>query len=160
MKLSYCVSVLCLLLFTTSEYLACSCDILADFGKSEQQIVKEDHENAKAVFSGKVTKIILSYAPDSQKPISAEVHFRVITSWKGITTQEAIVHTTQVCCLCGFPFKIGKQYLVYAYGDKDLSTDICTRTKFLRSATEDLKFLGQAEKIVVKEKKQNRSQNK
>jgi hypothetical protein len=43
---------------------------------------------------------------------------------------------------CGFPFKKGEQYLVYAYKLHDqLHTTICTRTRPAGSATEDLNYL-------------------
>ncbi len=161
MKLSLCFSALCLLLFFASESFACSCSPnFNDSGKSEQQIVKENRENAQAVFSGKVTKIILSDAPKGKEPFSAEVHFKVIKSWKGITTEEAIVHTAHICCICGFPFKVGKEYLVYAYGEKGLGTDICTRTRRLQYASEDVKFLGEAEKTFIEEKKKKQKHTK
>src|SRR6478672_968619 len=103
MKLSFCVSALFLLLFLTCENLACSCDIVAGYDKSEQQKVEEDRKNAHAVFSGKVTKIVLSDAPKGQEPYYAKVYFEVIKSWKGIITEETIVQTENICCLCGFP---------------------------------------------------------
>jgi hypothetical protein len=44
---------------------------------------------------------------------------------------------------CGYPFRVGQHYLVYAYRDKDkLGTNICTRTKSFANANEDLAFLG------------------
>jgi len=44
---------------------------------------------------------------------------------------------------CGYEFKIGQRYLVYAYRHKEkLTTSICTRTKSFINANEDLAFLG------------------
>jgi hypothetical protein len=45
---------------------------------------------------------------------------------------------------CGYEFKIGQRYLVYAYRDeKDqrLSTSICTRTRLLTEADDDFAFI-------------------
>jgi hypothetical protein len=44
---------------------------------------------------------------------------------------------------CGYTFKIGGQYLVYAYRPKDgsgLSVSLCSRTRPLANAAEDLAF--------------------
>ena len=121
MKLLFCFSLLFFLLFSASDSFACSCSPRIGIIKSEQQLIEEARENAKAVFSGEVMKIILSDAPKGKEPLFAEVHFKVIQSWKGITTEEATVYTIHMCCICGFPFKVGTQYLVYAYGDKRLT---------------------------------------
>ena len=44
---------------------------------------------------------------------------------------------------CGFGFRLGGQYLVYAYpnNDKTLETSICTRTRPLSEATADLAYI-------------------
>jgi hypothetical protein len=44
---------------------------------------------------------------------------------------------------CGYAFKLGQRYLVYAYreeGDKRLSTSICTRTRLIKEADDDFAF--------------------
>jgi hypothetical protein len=160
MKLLFCFSLLFFLLFSASDSFACSCSPRIGIIKSEQQLIEEARENAKAVFSGEVTKIILSDAPKDKEPLYAEVHFKIIQSWKGITTEEATVYTAHICCICGFPFKVGRQYLVYAYGDKNLATNICTRTMTLKYASKDLKFLGEAEKTFIEEKKKKQKRAK
>ena len=43
----------------------------------------------------------------------------------------------------GSRFTMGQKYLVYAYGEDELGTSRCTRTKSLESATFDLKELGE-----------------
>src|SRR6185503_15210753 len=47
---------------------------------------------------------------------------------------------------CGYNFRLGGQYLVYAYGDEDkLATGICSRTRPVSEAADDLAyFLGLA----------------
>jgi hypothetical protein len=46
-----------------------------------------------------------------------------------------------------FIFKKEKRYLVYAYGAKDmLVTSVCTRTKNIERAQEDLNHLGKGQK--------------
>lgn len=46
---------------------------------------------------------------------------------------------------CGFPFRRGKSYLVYAYrtGDGSLDVRICGRTRDLTHAAADLRELGE-----------------
>src|SRR5688572_21314275 len=44
---------------------------------------------------------------------------------------------------CGYGFRLGGQYLVYAYqnNDKKLQTSICTRTRLLSEASADLEYV-------------------
>src|SRR6185503_124943 len=61
---------------------------------------------------------------------------------RGMQTAEVDVVTSWGNC--GFGFKIGQRYLVYAYRDeKDqrLGTSICTRTRLLSEASDDLAFI-------------------
>ena len=49
---------------------------------------------------------------------------------------------------CGFPFEAGQAYLVYAYEDADddlLAAWLCTRTRPLEYAQDDLEFLGEGQ---------------
>jgi hypothetical protein len=39
---------------------------------------------------------------------------------------------------CGFPFKEGQEYLVYASGGRDLKVDLCSETKPLSEADPDV----------------------
>ena len=96
---------------------------------------------ASAVFSGKVVKITEG---ETSSPIGLRqlaVKFRVEKSWKLIRKNEVTVSTININSLCGFPFEVGKSYLVYAIGGKDkFATDICTRTS-LMIPKEDLEYL-------------------
>jgi hypothetical protein len=49
--------------------------------------------------------------------------------------------------ICGYEFKVGESYLVYAHGSDRLNTDICTRTEKLVDAGKDLKVLGKAKAL-------------
>jgi hypothetical protein len=43
---------------------------------------------------------------------------------------------------CGFPFEMNKEYLVYAVAEpKDIQTGICTGTKGIDDAVEEMKQL-------------------
>ncbi len=55
------------------------------------------------------------------------------------------VFTSDDSASCGYPFKRGERYVVYGYRSKDgtrIHTSICSRTRELKDAGEDLKFFG------------------
>src|SRR5205823_463106 len=58
--------------------------------------------------------------------------------------------------MCGFGFKTGRDYLVYAFRDQRaaetmLETSICTRTQELPGADADIRELGKPETVFAKE---------
>src|SRR5262245_23752938 len=77
------------------------------------------------------------------------VIFKVTESFKGIGASKEIEIVTRdpsVCCICGFEFQKGAQYLVFASGPR-LATSICDRTQSLPRAmadVHDLRVLGKA----------------
>jgi hypothetical protein len=64
------------------------------------------------------------------------VRFEVARQYKGESVSSVVVRTGKGRGDCGFPFKVGFNYLVYAYSDAwPLTyTDICSRTIELPSA--------------------------
>jgi hypothetical protein len=97
---------------------------------------------SSAVFSGKVLEITeAESSPPATGLKELAVKFRVEKSWKLIRKDEVMVFTVNTSNLCGFPFRVGESYLVYARGGNKLSTDICTRTTLLMGAKEDLEYL-------------------
>jgi len=105
---------------------ACSC--------AESESFEEALANADAVFSGEVTEIQ-----------NEDVSFDTGLVWKGPLFEEYIVTTAEDESTCGYPFKVGEWYLVYAFEvDGVYSTNICSRTSLL-DATDDLVPLGQGE---------------
>ena len=132
------------LLFAPSIAFACSCS-LPTIGKTEKQLIKLERKKSQAVFVGEVTEIIIPKTSTGEESWTAEVRFKVLQTWKGITTETVSVFTANICCICGYKFDAGERYLVYAYSsDKDLATSICKRTKPLSGANEDLKVLGKS----------------
>jgi hypothetical protein len=125
------------MLFVPISASACSCDFRFPVKSVKQQVV-EARMQSKAVFSGEVVEII------ADPPIySLRVKFRVEKYWKGVLSNEVIVVTGRGGGDCGYRFKVGAHYLVFAYGvDTRLGTNICQRTKELAEAAEDLKLLG------------------
>ena len=99
-----------------------------------------------AVFSGRVTEISSSN-PDSE---SADVfgqrlvRFTQTEVYRGVTENTLEVLTGSGGGDCGYSFKVGESYLVYAYRnpkDNKLYASICSRTRLLSEATEDLDFI-------------------
>lgn len=104
---------------------------------------KEALAASAAVFSGKVTKI----EPD--RGYGLLVTLKVASVWKGVDGAEVVVHTPRDSAACGVSFKEGSEFLVYADKMKGddielLTTNLCTRTKLLADAKEDLAELGPA----------------
>lgn len=88
---------------------------------------------ATAVFVGEVIEI-------TEGDYVVEVRFKVERSYKGVKRQQIMVTTSRNSeGECGFKFDKGRNYLVYAYGKREmLDTDMCTRTRALDDAQEDL----------------------
>lgn len=91
--------------------------------------------NADAVFTGKVIQI---YKSKDNKYI-LDVKFKILKIYKGVLDDFVVINTTVRGPSCGFPFVKNEEYLIYAYSRKGiLSTNICSRTKKLSEAREDL----------------------
>ncbi|WP_445489824.1 hypothetical protein [Niallia sp. 03133] len=119
---------------------ACSC--------TELPSVEEEFERSKAVFSGKVVDIREKRSLKGYT--SKSVLFEVTNTWKGVEQSQIIITTGQGGGDCGFNFKEGEEYLVYAnestmYGAKSLVSIICDRTNELSSSQEDLAILGKGQ---------------
>lgn len=110
--------------------------------------VAESLAQASAVFSGKVLEI-RRVKPDGQQMWDVEVVLAVNTSWKGARRKRVSVFTHSQSAACGYGFSRGRTYLMYAhaYGEGKLSTSICTRTKRLKDAREDLRELGAGKSV-------------
>lgn len=127
-----------LLIFNQTDVLACSCDLSVPKSSLKQQVNKAK-KKSNAVFSGKVLEII-------KQPLHHYISVRLLVenSWKGTLLKEITITTGLGGGDCGYPFEIGKSYLIYANGSDEnkLSTNICQRTTNLPDAIEDLKILG------------------
>jgi hypothetical protein len=72
------------------------------------------------------------------------VSFGISETFRGIQAEQAEVLTGISGGDCGYGFKTGETYLVYAHLDKQsgrLSTSICTRTRPLAQAKDDLNYI-------------------
>lgn len=116
--------------------LACSC---------EQPTAEKAYARSASVFAGTVV--------DVDKPFWAwlglsnsggyEVTFEVTSRWKGVEATTETVRTRLTGEACGYPFQLGGAYLVYvAPGPaEDLQTGMCSGTRDLAGAEEDVRIL-------------------
>jgi len=100
------------------------------------------------VFSGKVTKVsktsVQSKNGEYQEPLYT---FAVEGSYRGLNGKpQAEVVSGSGGGDCGYTFKEGERYLVYAGLDQPsgkLYTSICSRTRLLSDAVDDLKYFAE-----------------
>jgi hypothetical protein len=122
---------LALLACVVASVRACSCianDFYAAFAVSD------------AVFLGVVLEIS-SPAPELPCPVSVTV--RVEQEWKESSAPSTTyVLTASNEAACGFPFRVGKRYLIYANrGDGALWATLCSRTHETSPVDPDLDLL-------------------
>jgi 5-hydroxyisourate hydrolase-like protein (transthyretin family) len=126
------------LIFSAPPARACSCA----FGGGAPC---QEYWRADAVFAGTVVssgKISVDHG--SYKSDMRVLHMTVEQPIRGIQTAELDVITGWGGGDCGYEFQLGKRYLVYAYREEKtnrLSTSICTRTRPLAEADDDLTFI-------------------
>ncbi|WP_156417410.1 hypothetical protein [Paenibacillus etheri] len=139
MFLSITLIFMALLTVRPSVTYACSCVVPAE--------PLEALESSSAVFTGKVVdkKEPKGTIISSADPV--KVTFEVDSSWKGVKGNKVTLTTALSSASCGFEFVKGESYIVYANangeGDSgELVASLCSRTKLLASASEDLKELG------------------
>ena len=131
------LGVLITLLFASANVSACTC------GSTGTPC--ESFGSASAVFVG--TPISVSERPQEEgkeidwNPVA--VKFSVEQSYLGVPGTEIDVFTGRGGGDCGYRFKVGQRYLVYASQSQNKTiTTICSRTRPFSEATEDLAFLG------------------
>lgn len=94
------------------------------------------YQSADAVFlatAGEITNDENSYR--------SKIKLKVNEAFKGVNSTQEIVFSTG---LCDFHFEVGKSYLVYARRDAKtnlLNVFLCSRTRFLEYAAQDLEFI-------------------
>ncbi|HEY9283959.1 MAG TPA: hypothetical protein VIP46_10950 [Pyrinomonadaceae bacterium] len=138
---------LCLLLAATLAFgaeavLACTC--------APSKGPAEELELTAAVFSGKVVEI-RKHGQGADMFARVEAVLRVERVWKGVEGPTVSVFTSSHSAACGYGFKEGRTYLVYAHKNAEgrLSAGICGRTRRLKDAGEDLKTLGPGREMAV-----------
>ena len=132
-----------LTLVPTAEAWACQCE---PTGPPCQNAFQVD-----AVFAATARSI--SALPEDGPPLrpgagriprAVRVDFGDVVAFRGISTPTVSVVTAGSGPACGYGFQPGERYLVYASQTEDgkaLVTGICSRTRLLAEAAEDLRFL-------------------
>jgi hypothetical protein len=118
---------------------ACSCGGGAPFR------VLAKGADASAVFSGEVMNVEegSSTRMFGMSVPSRRVTLQVSEVWKGPQTETLEVSTPRDGATCGYSFKEGQEYLVYANGKEEaLKVDLCSQTRLLSRADEHLRVLG------------------
>jgi protocatechuate 3,4-dioxygenase beta subunit len=128
-----CASLITMLLLLAAPAKACSCIVPGPpcqaYGKSS------------AVFSGQVLEIVPFEAGGYPQKL---VRFSVSEAFRGMSGSAAEIATGNGGGDCGYPFRVGESYLVYAYRapqDNRLYAGICSRTGPLSEASEDLEYI-------------------
>jgi hypothetical protein len=127
-----------LFLLSPAHALACSCVGDVPLCQSFWQ--------ADAVFSGDVVSFEeLNTNRLFQRRVA---RIRVERAWRGQVQGTVEVRTGAGGGDCGYSFRPGRKYLVYAYKTQDgkLTTGICSPTKLLDKAAADLAYFEEAEK--------------
>ena len=105
---------------------------------------QESLEQSTAVFVGKVIDIDVPSGIVVSSADPVKVTFEVSKIWKGPDYKTLVLTTARDGVSCGYSFKQNDEYIVYAYGEENkLSTGICSRTRLLASAQDDLQELGE-----------------
>lgn len=145
------IAAVALLVLTAPTAHACSC--------IETKPPLDELARVDAVFAGQVTSIEES-PPRADGTISSAdpttVTLTVDEIWKGPVVETIAVTTEREEDSCGYDFVVGGRYLVYAidlenfdhglYVDQSgLYTNLCSRTRLLDAADEDLATLGEGQ---------------
>jgi 5-hydroxyisourate hydrolase-like protein (transthyretin family) len=104
----------------------------------------EAYGDASAIFVGTVTlSTNITVKEGGHEFTKRKVHFHVDRALKNVEAGDIEVVTNWGEAACGYPFRLGGQYLVYAYsdGNKMLATGICNRTRPLSEAAPDLEYI-------------------
>ena len=128
---------------------ACDCAVLPG---SQQQIADRALEKATAVFSGEVVEIDRPSLPLTSSIAPVAVTFRVSEVWKGPEQGTLEVKTPVSGASCGYSFRSGESYLVYAsetsmVEGEGLEVLLCGETNQLSEAGANLEALGHGRKL-------------
>lgn len=101
----------------------------------------EDYFESDVVFVGTVRSI--TPVPAAHYSASVRVEFDNIASSRGVEGTAVTAFTANNAAACGFAFRRGERYVVYARRSKEtkqILVSICSRTRPVSEAGEDLKF--------------------
>jgi protocatechuate 3,4-dioxygenase beta subunit len=133
-------SVFCLIAFAT-QAMACQC--------AGELRPCEAYGKASAVFVGTVTfSTSIKVKEYGSEFTNRLVRLHVDRAIRNVDASDVEVMTGWGEADCGFGFRLGGQYMVYAHGEKGkLSTSVCTRTRPISEATADLEYIQGLSKV-------------
>lgn len=101
---------------------------------------REALAQAGAVFAGTVVSVRAREGEGGM----GEHEVRIVPTrrWKGAAADTVVVRTPDNSAACGVAFTPGESYLVYASGGDEPRVILCSRTRPLAQAGEDLAALG------------------
>ena len=122
---------------------ACTCLTVPG---SPRELVQADKDISTAVFLGTVTDI-----RTESDGMQLTVRFSVERVWKGPVSSELTVSTHAQTDACGFPFALGRRFIVYARSHLQgpLSTYSCSRTRSDADGRDDFRYLGRSRRPPV-----------
>jgi hypothetical protein len=103
----------------------------------------QNYFRSDVVFVGTVRDIATVSGVDFDSGVRVE--FEDVSASRGAQGTALSVFTSADSASCGYAFKRGERYVVYGYRSKDgtrIHTSICSRTRELKDAGEDLQFFG------------------
>jgi len=108
-------------------------------------IPRHPFRDAKAVFLGELIEII-----KTNDRCENVAKFKVERYWKGKIEEFVNVQTSTTLC-CGYNFRVGEKYLVYAYSEKSLRLETSAGWVLLDDFTEErIKKLGRGKMLESK----------
>ena len=121
---------------STGPALACTCAAPATASEALQR--------STVAFRGKVSEISRPFWDRVGITNTGSHHIKltVVKQWKGRESKSVVVVTKLTGEACGFPFQQNEEYLVYVVSEpKDIQTGICTGTKSIVDAAQEMKQL-------------------
>jgi hypothetical protein len=116
----------------------CSCQYIEDAGVGI--------EISDLVFLGRVVALEVVPTTEPTRVHQADdvlATFEVQRGWKGEMSDRITVRTPFGDVVCGFDFRIGRDYLVYAnWWDGEVYVSLCSRTAPFLEAQQDMEDLG------------------
>ena len=114
---------------------ACSC--------AEDNTPAEELESSASVFMGRVVSVRQFDRGDGTWSTTdpTNIEFDVQTVWKGPAYETLYLTTPRSDASCGFAFTEGVSYVVYSHDGSSVS--LCSRTRELSRAAQDLDELGE-----------------
>ncbi len=135
------VLIFLVLTIASAKAMACSCAIqdisieeaVFDSFKRADVVVLATAENVenRETFESEVYSLEKGHHKETYYNLQ-RTQFVAVKSWKGAHAKRFYTEIVIACCMCGYIFEEGKNYLLYLYGpDKNgyFSTSSCSRTQ-------------------------------